>query len=165
MGPGERSRAMRFQLEGAMSRNFVYSLLAGLGMFGAVYVVEHGLMSVGMPGSETLLDDVLLGTFAGLGLYFLLRHIDSGRELRRRQHYALIIAELNHHVRNALQIIVSRADVSIHGVPELEDISSAVDRIDWALREILPRGANPALDDEDEIEVMGGGPPGRPNRV
>jgi hypothetical protein len=151
--------------ESAMSRNVIHSLLAGLGMFGAVCVVEHGLLHVGMPGSETLFDDILLGSFAAFGLYFLLRHRDTGRELRRRQHYALIIAELNHHIRNALQIIVSRADVAIHGMPELDDISSAIDRIDWALREILPRGANPGLDDEGELEVRGASPPGRSKSV
>ena len=116
-----------------MSRNFLHSFLAGLGMFGAVCLVEHGFAHSGLPGSGTLLDDLLLGIFAAFGLFFLLRRLDTERELRRRQHYALIISELNHHIRNALQIIIVRADVAIHGLPELEDIFAAADRIEREL--------------------------------
>lgn len=134
-----------------MKTNYLHSFIAGLGMFGAVYLVEHGLVRAGVLGTGTILDDVLLGLFASLGLFFLLRHLDSARELRRRQHYAFVIAELNHHIRNALQVIISRADVAIHGLPELEDIADAVNRIDWALREVLPRGAAPI---SGESQVM-----------
>lgn len=124
-----------------MSNNYLHSALAGVGMFGAVYLVEHVLSGMGLQGSGTILDDMLLGLFAAIGLFFLLRHLDVSRELRRRQQYAVIISELNHHIRNALQVILSRADLAIHSLPELEDIIAAVNRIDWALREILPRGA------------------------
>ncbi len=132
-----------------MKTNYLHSFLAGLAMFGAVFFVEHGLSQAGVLGSGTVLDDVLLGLFASIGLFFLLRHLDTARELRRRQHYAMIIAELNHHIRNALQVIISRADLSIHGMPELDDIMGAANRIDWALREILPRGAMPESDEPD----------------
>jgi hypothetical protein len=123
-----------------MSNNYLHSALAGLGMFGAVYLVEHVLTTMGLQASGTIMDDLLLGLFAAIGLFFLLRHLDISRELRRRQQYAVIISELNHHIRNALQVILSRADLAIHSLPELEDIIQAVNRIDWALREILPRG-------------------------
>jgi len=48
------------------------------------------------------------------------------------------IAEMNHHVRNALQVIAywSLADREKHQVELVQD---AVNRIQWALREILPR--------------------------
>jgi len=49
-----------------------------------------------------------------------------------------VIAEMNHHIRNAL----SPVSLSV-GATENQQlnrvISEAVDRIDWALREILPR--------------------------
>lgn len=126
-----------------MSNNYILSVLAGLGMFGAVFLVEHVFSAAGVAASGTLIDDALLGIFAGLCLFFLLRHVDTARELRRRQQYAVVISELNHHVRNALQVIITRADLTVHSLPELEDIVSAVNRIEWALREILPRGASP----------------------
>jgi 1,2-phenylacetyl-CoA epoxidase catalytic subunit len=48
------------------------------------------------------------------------------------------IAEMNHHVRNALQVIAywSLADKEKRQVELLQD---AVNRIQWALREVLPR--------------------------
>jgi hypothetical protein len=49
-----------------------------------------------------------------------------------------VIAEMNHHIRNALSPVSlsldSTEDLQLHCI-----ISEAVDRTDWALREILPR--------------------------
>jgi predicted RNase H-like nuclease len=59
---------------------------------------------------------------------------------RQRQAQARVqrIAEMNHHVRNALQVIAywSLADKEMRQVELVQD---AVNRIQWALREILPR--------------------------
>jgi len=47
------------------------------------------------------------------------------------------IEMMNHHVRNALQVIVD--SVYVHGQDQqVEEIKDSVKRIDWALREILP---------------------------
>jgi signal transduction histidine kinase len=49
-----------------------------------------------------------------------------------------VIAEMNHHIRNALTPISLSLDVTEN--QQLNRvISEAVDRIEWALREILPR--------------------------
>ncbi len=49
-----------------------------------------------------------------------------------------VIAEMNHHIRNALSPISLSLDTTED--QQLEHvISEAVNRIDWALREILPR--------------------------
>ena len=126
-----------------MSSNFrytIYAFLAGLGICCAVYVINAALARAGLRADETLLDDALLGIFAAISLFFLLRHLDTSRELRRQKHYESVISELNHHIRNALQIIVNHAEVEVHSLSELDDIRNAVSRIDWALREVLPRG-------------------------
>lgn len=124
-----------------MSTKYLYPLLAGLGMSGAVYLVEAILASAGMHGEKTFLDDALLGIFSALAVFFLLQQRDTQRELRRQKQYAAVIADLNHHIRNAMQVIVYRSELGVHDVPELQEIRDAVNRIDWALREILPRGA------------------------
>ncbi|MGO9405213.1 MAG: hypothetical protein ACLPVW_17250 [Terriglobales bacterium] len=49
-----------------------------------------------------------------------------------------VIAEMNHHIRNALAPISLSAD-AIENQQLIRAISEGVDRIDWALREILPR--------------------------
>jgi len=48
-----------------------------------------------------------------------------------------MIAELNHHIRNALETI-SLSAYTTQNRQAMEIISGAVKRIDWALREILP---------------------------
>ncbi len=47
------------------------------------------------------------------------------------------ISELNHHIRNGLETIALSA-YTTHNQQAIDTIYSAVNRIDWALREILP---------------------------
>jgi hypothetical protein len=142
-----------------MSGRYLHSFLAGCGIFGAAYLA--GLAHLGMQAQGAVLDGALLGVFAGLGLFYLLRHLNAARELRRRREHELAIARLNHHIRNALQLIVNRVAMEMHNPAELHDIRSAVDRIDWALREILPHvNVNPSLDSgrDPAAESQGHGP-------
>lgn len=80
--------------------------------------------------------NALFALFAALLVYRLLafERERSNRILRRME----IVYEMNHHIRNALQVISFTA----HGgptSPELADIDRAVTRIQWAVREILPK--------------------------
>jgi hypothetical protein len=53
------------------------------------------------------------------------------------RHKVEVIADMNHHVRNALQII----SLTTHGKDkqEIGAIRESVNRIQWALRELLPK--------------------------
>lgn len=53
-----------------------------------------------------------------------------------------VIAELNHHVRNALEVISLSAYIT-RDEEAIRRIMEGVNRIDWALREILPRESFP----------------------
>ena len=49
------------------------------------------------------------------------------------------LAEMNHHIRNALQVVAGYA----HQAGESEvvkRINDSIGRIEWALREVLPKG-------------------------
>jgi hypothetical protein len=65
-----------------------------------------------------------------------------------------VIAEMNHHIRNALSPVALSVDATddrqLHRV-----ISEAVDRIDWALREILPREV-PLEEEQHELGYFQG---------
>lgn len=65
----------------------------------------------------------------------------------RRENVALrlrTIADMNHHIRNALQTIQLSA-YSTKDQQAIGEISEAVERIQWALREVLPgRVAQPS---------------------
>ena len=64
----------------------------------------------------------------------------------KARQYALarlqVIAELNHHVRNALEVISLSAYIT-RDEEAIRRIMEGVNRIDWALREILPRESFP----------------------
>ena len=51
------------------------------------------------------------------------------------------IAEMNHHVRNALQVITYWS-LEEKEKRQVELVQDAVNRIQWALREVLPRDAD-----------------------
>lgn len=91
--------------------------------------------------SRRVLDDLCGGLIAAFIIY---------RYERRRSKYLneglKTIELMNHHVRNALNVIVLSANGHSHG-KLLEGIQASVGRIDWALREILP---GRVLDDYDE---------------
>ncbi len=80
--------------------------------------------------------DTLAAAIAGILVYRLLQYErDRRRQLRQRLE---IIAEMNHHVRNALQVI-SLSAYSYADQQQLKAIKESVNRIQWALREILPK--------------------------
>ena len=64
-------------------------------------------------------------------------------DIARQQHQRTVarmqvIAEMNHHIRNALTPISLSTHIT-DNQQRIRVISEGVDRIDWALREILPR--------------------------
>jgi branched-subunit amino acid transport protein len=80
--------------------------------------------------------NAVFAVFAALLVHRLLafERERSNRMLRRLE----IVYEMNHHIRNALQVIA----FSTHGGStnsELAEIDRAVTRIQWAVREILPK--------------------------
>lgn len=73
---------------------------------------------------------------------------------RARQHALArlqVIAEVNHHVRNALEVISLSAYIT-RDEEAIRRIMEGVNRIDWALREILPRESFPLAAGESAEE-------------
>jgi hypothetical protein len=89
----------------------------------------------GVTRSEILLaSNALTGIVAG----FLFFSLTNNERLRRQvvRERLKTIAEMNHHIRNALQVITYASVAGSHESVEL--IRSSVERIEWALREVLP---------------------------
>lgn len=126
------------------------TVLSGLAMLLAVDLVDRWLAFAGLHAETTRVDDILLGLVAAALVFLLQRQQEI--ELRRQRQSAAVIEQMNHHIRNALQVIVTRASLDHEAKPELDQIHSAVARIDWALREILPQsvGDGPIPDPEFE---------------
>ena len=110
-------------------------LVSALGVLLDRILVKEGLPRFGM----LILSNSITGLFAGGLFYQIVREEKIHRDLLRARMET--IAELNHHIRNALQVI------KFWGVQhrpaldamQLQLINDSVDRIEWALREVLPK--------------------------
>lgn len=82
-----------------------------------------------------LISNALTGIVAG----FLFYSLTNYERLRRNQMRDRLrtIAEMNHHIRNSLQVI-TYATAAQGNSESVEMIRSSVERIEWALREVLP---------------------------
>ena len=95
------------------------------------------------------LSGAMTAVLAGCMMLWVLL-IQRSRQIETDQRMQ-VIAEMNHHVRNALQVI-SYWGVQERDRQQLRFIHESVDRIEWALRDVLPR-------------TVAGEPPDRYNRV
>lgn len=118
-------------------RIVVYAVIAGIVMF----IIGIGMDTMVVHEGETRLiafglSDGLAAAVAGFLVYRLLQYERERRE-RLRQKLA-VISDMNHHVRNALQVISFHA-YSNADREQIEAIKESMERIQWALKEILPK--------------------------
>jgi hypothetical protein len=100
--------------------------------------LEYLLLGRGVSHSWTLFvsDAIAATVVAFFATYTFSLHRQKEADVRERVER---IVEMNHHVRNALQVIAYWS-LAERDKKEVELIRHAVDRIEWALREVLPRG-------------------------
>lgn len=114
----------------------VRAIAAGVLIGTAMLIVQIAMDSLTGPTERTLLmSDVFVGVITAIVTGAGLRHYDA--HLRADEARMRMIAEMNHHVRNALTAI--SLSVYAKNDPHLEKITrDSIQRIDWALREVLP---------------------------
>jgi hypothetical protein len=125
---GSSSRLLRFK----------WAALYAIVVFIAIYAINLWLAHHGLRLEARIGDSLLLALLVFVLL--VVQQLGYERELRRHAKIMGIIAEMNHHTRNALQVIVG---TSYMGQPHvdanaIDAIRQAVKRIEWCLREILP---------------------------
>src|SRR3954466_10463241 len=118
----------RMNYRAIISRAILWTLLFLIIGVGGDYFAGR----VGLEHDLLYLNDLIAAAFIGL-LIFLYEM----RRKRRMQDRLQIIEQMNHHVRNALQLI-SLSSHANERAEHLRMVAQAVERIDWALREILP---------------------------
>jgi hypothetical protein len=106
----------------------------------AVWVVGYGfdrlLARDGVARVDILLtSNALTGLAAGVLFYSLIYNERLRRNVMRER--LRTIAEMNHHIRNSLQVI-TYATATQQNSESMDMIRSSVERIEWALREVLP---------------------------
>jgi hypothetical protein len=105
-----------------------------------VWIVGFGfdrlLARDGVTRTDILLtSNALTGIVAGF-LFYTLTNVERVRRNALRDRLRTI-AEMNHHIRNSLQVI-TYATATQKNTDSMEMIRSSVERIEWALREVLP---------------------------
>lgn len=113
-------------------RRYLIAAAAGAAIALVDYLLGLWMAARGLHAELTLVDEFLLAIFTGT--LVLVIELSHERERQRMSEKLRTIELMNHHVRNALQSIVDSAYV--HG--NLNEVHTSVDRIAWALQEILP---------------------------
>lgn len=121
-----------------MFRRALFSFSLGFGIFVLGVGLRTVLDMLGVGGVPALIDDLLVGIVAGAMVFAYERHQHKLVLARMR-----VIAEMNHHVRNALQPIIYSPFLQ-EQAEQIRTIQEGTRRIEWALREVLPGEAEPA---------------------
>ena len=115
---------------------------SGIGafVFGSAMLLDRVLVRRGRPRTQiSAISNGIMGFITG---WFVMRTMDQVSERRENVAARLrTIADMNHHIRNALQTIQFSA-YSTKDQQTIAEISEAVERIQWALREVLPGRAS-----------------------
>ena len=130
-----------FTRESLWSRRSAFlSFLLAIVVSAIGVLLDRLLLKEGLPRYGMLIiSNSVTGLFAGGLFYQMAREERAHRELVRAR--MKTIAELNHHIRNALQVIKfwgAQQRPALDAM-QLQLINDSVDRIEWALREVLPR--------------------------
>jgi hypothetical protein len=126
----QTSKSLRKRQSGLRpgTQAFAYAVI----VFALLIFVDQVSMHCGLRESQRVIDDAFGAAIAGVLVYFYER--TRSKHLREK---LKTIELMNHHVRNALQLISD--SVYLHGhARQISGIRDAIKRIEWALREILP---------------------------
>jgi hypothetical protein len=116
------------------------------------FIFDRMLVKEGVPRTDILIESNLLTGIVAAAFYAYFS--EAERERRKLVQQRLrTIAEMNHHIRNALQIITYAASAQKRE-DSVQLIRGSVERIEWSLREVLP-GYAPAAAGRLAIEERG----------
>lgn len=102
--------------------------------------------TIGINLESTLIDEFILGLVMGLVVCCIQEFFRRRYENKLRS----AVDELNHHVRNSMQVILNQQVLCPHCDPA--DVSAAMQRVDWALREVLPPELQPRRAPENGVK-------------
>jgi hypothetical protein len=108
---------------------------------GALFLFSIGihflLLKLGVAAATTILDDLAIGALGGLLSFFYFSTIYVNQEYKRAKERIILIAELNHHIRNALTVIQCSGDIA-NETERILRVHEAIERIDWVLTDLVP---------------------------
>ena len=111
------------------------ALAVGALLFGVSYLADWVLYWLKIPDVSTIANNLVIGACAAVAAYIWARY-EAERQSRAREKM-ILIAELNHHIRNAVTLLGQSAALE-DGPNKLRLIDEAIDRVDRVLTELVP---------------------------
>jgi hypothetical protein len=136
--PGEDAESAERKLPLLMLTRNLWLIAAAIGlvMFAGSVVIDLVLLERRETPLAIVISNALVALLASTLVFTLLAY---GRKQRRQVVERLeALNEVNHHIRNALQALTFTA-ATMKGTKDGAAISEAIERIQWALLEVLPR--------------------------
>ncbi len=117
--------------------NLRAAAVAALVLFAITYAADAALSYMHIAAAETMLDDVAIAVAGAVILIFFLVQSHKNQIVARAKERAIIVAEVNHHIRNAmtpLALVMASQDTG----ERLRILDMANDRVDYVLTDLLP---------------------------
>jgi hypothetical protein len=119
------------------SRTATAAVVAGASLFLVSYVFDYILYFMKISEVETLSNNIVNGILGAALMLLFLRNRHEREVMARAKERAIIVAEMNHHIRNAMTPLI--VGVSSDDLYErLRTLDQATDRVDHVLTELLP---------------------------
>jgi hypothetical protein len=119
-------------------RRLLFSVAAGCGGFLALWAIDKTLVARGVSPGNTYLDETLVASLVALLVVALDLYHEA--KLRRIRQAAQLMGQLNHYIRNSLQVILYSSSME-PGPDAQEAVRSAVRRIEWVLEKLVHESA------------------------
>lgn len=135
-------------------RIWMRSLVSLFVITGTGYLLDRLLRHEGVSRRDLLVfSDVLVGIVAAFLIHILTLHEEQKRRFVEQR--LKVTAEMNHHIRNALQVIAYQS--YMRQEEPVAEIDQAVTRITWTLQEVLPQipDLSSHLTNEDPLSQAG----------
>ena len=125
----------------------IFAAVVGMNV-GEGMILRPLIRTMGINLETTLLDELLIGI--AMGVVICCIHEAFRRRYERKLQCA--VDDLNHHVRNSLQTILNQQVLCPHCKDG--DSSEAMRRVDWALKEILPKEIQPRREEHQRLSGL-----------
>jgi hypothetical protein len=119
------------------AKTITAAVVGGAVLFAVSYAADAILFAMNIPAAATLTNNIAIAIAGAAVVLLFLRSRHEREVMARAKERAIIIAEMNHHIRNAMTPLV--LGVSSEDINErLRTLDQATDRVDHVLTDLLP---------------------------
>jgi hypothetical protein len=114
-------------------RKYCLASLTAFCAFICLFVLQRFMATHGLRSDSTYMDEILIAALVAVFVFSLEQSHEHDR--RRLHELEQLTMDLNHHIRNALQLLANSRDAADSA--SSEHIKAAIARIEWTLNEVL----------------------------